>query len=247
MTRRSPIIYGLRSPVVGACTVRRSAIYVRVWTGCECAPAGQDWQDVALQPRLVLFHGTWVTIARVISARSRRTATRHRAGGHRGRETIGFNPDKPLDQAIRDLAPRRSRSARSPFPGCVWHRCRSGPASSGAAVPQVPTSVSVAGPGVRMALEIDTSQWKGCYGGARRCRLGGDGARQGRWAAGQARAGGDLADASLELAIAVAGHVLVGDAPGGGPAGERSARAGPPDRRPGPGSDQLARRGPGRR
>ena len=68
-----------------------------------------------------------------------------------------------------------------------------------------------------MALEIDTSQWKGCYGGARRCRLGGDAARQGRWAAGQARAGGDLADASLELAIAVAGHVLVGDAPGGGP------------------------------
>ena len=101
----------------------------------EWEPTGQDWQDVALQPRLVLFHGTWVTIARVISARSRRTATRHRAGGHRGRETIGFNPDRPLDQAIRDLAPRRSRSARSPFPGCVWHRCRSGPASSGAAVP----------------------------------------------------------------------------------------------------------------
>jgi hypothetical protein len=40
-----------------------------------------------------------------------------------------------------------------------------------------------------------------------------DAARLAEQAAGQARAGGDLADASLELAIAVGGHVLVGDAP----------------------------------
>jgi predicted ATPase/class 3 adenylate cyclase len=44
-----------------------------------------------------------------------------------------------------------------------------------------------------------------------------DAARLAEQAAGLARAGGDLADASLELAIAAAGHVLVGDAPGGLP------------------------------
>ena len=46
-----------------------------------------------------------------------------------------------------------------------------------------------------------------------------DAARLAEQAAGLARAGGDLADASVELTIAVADHLLVGDAPGGGPAG----------------------------
>jgi predicted ATPase/class 3 adenylate cyclase len=44
-----------------------------------------------------------------------------------------------------------------------------------------------------------------------------DAARLAEQAAGIARAGGDLADASLELAIAVADHVLAGDAPRGVP------------------------------
>ena len=44
-----------------------------------------------------------------------------------------------------------------------------------------------------------------------------DAARLTEQAAGIARAGGDLADASLELAIAASGHVLVGDAPAAAP------------------------------
>jgi predicted ATPase/class 3 adenylate cyclase len=44
-----------------------------------------------------------------------------------------------------------------------------------------------------------------------------DAARLAEQAAGIARAGGDLADASAELTLAVAGHLLVGDAPGAVP------------------------------
>jgi hypothetical protein len=44
-----------------------------------------------------------------------------------------------------------------------------------------------------------------------------DGGRLAEQAAGLARAGGDLADASMELTIAVLGHLLVGDMPGAVP------------------------------
>jgi hypothetical protein len=68
-----------------------------------------------------------------------------------------------------------------------------------------------------------------------------EGARFAEQAAALARAGGDLADTSLQLAMAVSCYFLAGDAPRGGPARERSARAGPPDRQPGAHRDRLAR------
>jgi XdhC and CoxI family len=73
--------------------------------GLEQAPAGQDWQDVALQLRLLLSSGTSLAIATVVGAHGtvlRRPGTVlvvTEAG-----QTIGFNPARPLDGAIRDLA-----------------------------------------------------------------------------------------------------------------------------------------------
>ena len=46
------------------------------------APAGQDWQEVALPLRLLLGRGPRLAIATVVGARSRRAAARHRASGH---------------------------------------------------------------------------------------------------------------------------------------------------------------------
>lgn len=71
----------------------------------EWAPADQDWQNVALQLRLLLNCGTSLAIATVLDAHG--TAVRRpgtvlvvtEAG-----QTIGFNPAGPLDGAIRDLA-----------------------------------------------------------------------------------------------------------------------------------------------
>ena len=74
-----------------------------------------------------------------------------------------------------------------------------------------------------------------------------DTARLAEQAAGIARAGGDLADASIELTFAAADHVLAGDAPAAVPLARRGTRAGPPGRRPGPDRDRLARCGRGRR
>jgi xanthine/CO dehydrogenase XdhC/CoxF family maturation factor len=71
----------------------------------EWAPAGQDWQDVALQMRLLLGRGISLAIATIVDARGagvRQPGTVlvvTEAG-----ESIGYNPDGPLDQAIRDLA-----------------------------------------------------------------------------------------------------------------------------------------------
>jgi xanthine/CO dehydrogenase XdhC/CoxF family maturation factor len=73
--------------------------------GLQWAPAGQGWQDVALQLRLLLSCGTSLAIATVVGAHGtivRRPGTVlvvTEAG-----QTIGFNPAGPLDGAIRDLA-----------------------------------------------------------------------------------------------------------------------------------------------
>ena len=69
-----------------------------------------------------------------------------------------------------------------------------------------------------------------------------DAARLAEQAAGIARAGGDLADASVELTIAAIDHRLAGDAPAAVPLASQ-ALAGPPGRSPGPHRDQPARRG----
>jgi xanthine dehydrogenase accessory factor len=71
----------------------------------EWTPAGQDWQDVALQLRLLLSRGTSLAIATVVGMRGAvirppgTVLVVTEAG-----ETIGFNPAGPLDGAIRDLA-----------------------------------------------------------------------------------------------------------------------------------------------
>jgi hypothetical protein len=62
-----------------------------------------------------------------------------------------------------------------------------------------------------------------------------DAGRLAEQAADLARAGGDLADASLHLAIASGGHVLVGDEPRAVSDRVRRTYARPPGRRPGPG------------
>ena len=66
-----------------------------------------------------------------------------------------------------------------------------------------------------------------------------DAARLAEQPAGLARAGSDLADASVELAIAVAARVLASDAPGAIPLAQRSTRARPPGPRPGPHRQRL--------
>jgi len=69
------------------------------------APAGQDWQDAALQLRLLLSCGTPLAIATIVGTRGtviRRPGT-VLAVSQAG-QTIGFNPAGPLDRAIRDLA-----------------------------------------------------------------------------------------------------------------------------------------------
>ena len=68
------------------------------------APAGQDWQDVALPLRLLLRRSPWLAIATVVGARSRRAAARHRASGRRGRADHQVRPAGPLDRTIPDLA-----------------------------------------------------------------------------------------------------------------------------------------------
>ena len=71
----------------------------------EWEPTGQDWQDVALQLRLLLSRGTSLAIATVVSTsgaavRPPGTVLVITDAG----EIIGFNPAGPLDQTIRDLA-----------------------------------------------------------------------------------------------------------------------------------------------
>ena len=68
------------------------------------ARAGQDWQNVALQLRLLLSCGISVPIAAVVGARSRHTAPWHVLVVTEARQTLGFNAAGPLDWAIRDLA-----------------------------------------------------------------------------------------------------------------------------------------------
>ena len=67
-----------------------------------------------------------------------------------------------------------------------------------------------------------------------------DAARFAEQAAGLARAGGDLADASIELCLAaVADHVLAGDAPAAVPLAREATRARPRGRRPCPDRDRA--------
>ena len=96
-----------------------------------------------------------------MSAAARRSGA---AGG-----TSDGRRSRALTQRPRLVRPRR---------GC-WFLVR---AHRARPVPQAPTTVPGAEPGVMMALEINTSQCGGCRGGADRCRLRGDAARQGRWA-----------------------------------------------------------------
>ena len=69
------------------------------------APAGLDWQDVALPLRLLLGRGPWLAIATVVGARG---AVVRRPGTvlavTEAGQIIGFNPAGPLDRAIPDLA-----------------------------------------------------------------------------------------------------------------------------------------------
>lgn len=73
--------------------------------GLEWEPTGQDWQDVALQLRLLLSRGTSLAIATVVGAggaavRPPGTVLVITDAG----EIIGFDPAGPLDRAVRDLA-----------------------------------------------------------------------------------------------------------------------------------------------
>ena len=88
-----------------------------------------------------------------MSAAARRSGA---AGG-----TSDGRRSRALTQRPRLVRPRR---------GC-WFLVR---AHRARPVPQAPTTVPGAEPGVMMALEINTSQCRGCRGGADRCRLRGD-------------------------------------------------------------------------
>lgn len=73
--------------------------------GLEREPARQDWQDVALQLRLLLSRGTSLAIATVVGAsgaavRPPGTVLVITDAG----ELIGFDPAGPLDRAVRGLA-----------------------------------------------------------------------------------------------------------------------------------------------
>ena len=80
------------------------------------APAGQDWQDVALPLRLLLGRGPWLAIATVVGARG---AVVRRPGTvlavTEAGQIIGFNPAGPLDRAIPDLAAHH-RAEQAPPP-----------------------------------------------------------------------------------------------------------------------------------
>jgi xanthine/CO dehydrogenase XdhC/CoxF family maturation factor len=70
----------------------------------EREPAGQDWQDVALQLRLLLSRGASLAIATVVGA----SAAAVRPPGTvlvitDAGDIIGFDPAGPLDRAVRDL------------------------------------------------------------------------------------------------------------------------------------------------
>lgn len=71
----------------------------------EWTPAGQDWQDAALQMRLLLSRGISLAIATIVGGRG---AAVRQPGSvlvvTEAGESIGFNPAGPLDRAIRGLA-----------------------------------------------------------------------------------------------------------------------------------------------
>ena len=79
----------------------------------QWAPEGLDWQDVALQLRLLLGRGISLAIATVLAARG--AAVRQPGTVLVVTEsglTIGFNPAGPLDGAIRDLAAQAFATGR---------------------------------------------------------------------------------------------------------------------------------------
>ena len=80
------------------------------------APAGQDWQDVALPLRLLLGRGPWLAIATVVGGRSRRAAARHRASGHRGRADHRVQPGRAAGPG--DPGPGRPPTGRTGSAAC---------------------------------------------------------------------------------------------------------------------------------
>ena len=80
------------------------------------APAGQDWQDVALPLRLLPGRGPRLAIATVMRARSRRAAARHRASGHRGRADHRVQPGRAAGPG--DPGPGRPPTGRTGSAAC---------------------------------------------------------------------------------------------------------------------------------